>query len=172
MGTSSNARTPIHLVRNPLPVGSPSSRSRKRKIDVVDLTQDEPVDEVAEAAANAALAGNTTPKKRAKKATPSPSKSGQAEEKRLKRYRDHAPQAYLERLDRARSQRMFLIDRNRRRHESGEYDEEVFDIAGTTGNIYTVTISKVPRCSCPDAGKGNQCKHIIYVRTPALRSFF
>lgn len=67
MGTSSNARTPIHLVRNPLPVGSPSSRSRKRKIDVVDLTQDEPVDEVAEAAANAALAGNTTPKKRAKK---------------------------------------------------------------------------------------------------------
>lgn len=35
-------------------------------------------------------------------------------------------------------------------------------MAGTTGNLYTVTIGKVPSCSCPDNQKGNQCKHICY----------
>jgi hypothetical protein len=40
--------------------------------------------------------------------------------------------------------------------------EMSFDIAGTTGNIYKVVIGKEPTCSCPDAKKGNQCKHICY----------
>jgi uncharacterized Zn finger protein len=58
---------------------------------------------------------------------------------------------------------MFLIERNRTTSEDGTHEEEVFDLAGSTGNIYQVTVSKVPKCTCPDAGKGNQCKHIIYV---------
>lgn len=37
-----------------------------------------------------------------------------------------------------------------------------FGMAGSTGNLYTVTIGKVPSCSCPDNQKGNQCKHICY----------
>lgn len=37
-----------------------------------------------------------------------------------------------------------------------------FDIVGTTGNIYKVTVGKVPFCSCPDSQKGNQCKHVCY----------
>lgn len=37
-----------------------------------------------------------------------------------------------------------------------------FGMAGTTGNLYTVIIGKVPSCSCPDNQKGNQCKHICY----------
>ena len=41
--------------------------------------------------------------------------------------------------------------------------EEIVELAGTTGNIYHVIISKLPSCTCPDSTKGNQCKHIIYV---------
>lgn len=95
-----------------------------------------------------------------KKLAPKGSKN---DEKRLLRFRPHPPQSYLERLDRVRTQRMYLIDRNWNTSEDGTHKEEVFDIAGTTGNIYQVTISKVPDCNCPDSRKGNQCKHIIYV---------
>lgn len=37
-----------------------------------------------------------------------------------------------------------------------------FDMVGTTGNLYKTVIGKVPSCDCPDAMKGNQCKHIFY----------
>ena len=37
-----------------------------------------------------------------------------------------------------------------------------FDFIGSTGNLYKVTIGKEPSCDCPDACKGNQCKHICY----------
>lgn len=43
-----------------------------------------------------------------------------------------------------------------------EYPVMEFDVAGTTGNLYKVTVGKVPFCSCPDSLKGNQCKHIFY----------
>jgi hypothetical protein len=43
---------------------------------------------------------------------------------------------------------MFVI--NRERQESDEDPKEVIEIAGTTGNIYTVTIEKMPTCTvCP-----------------------
>lgn len=58
---------------------------------------------------------------------------------------------------------------SRRRSENGDITEENVDIVGTTGNIYTVTVSYEPSCTCPDAMKGNQCKHIIYVWLPILR---
>ena len=45
---------------------------------------------------------------------------------------------------------------------SDEAPEMTFSIVGTTGNIYKTTISKVSTCDCPDAQKGNQCKHICY----------
>lgn len=86
-----------------------------------------------------------------------------AVEKRLRRFRNHAPTTYLDRLDRACSQRMFVIDRVRTDSDDGP--EEVFEMAGTTGNVYRVTIASVPSCDCPDSHKGNQCKHIIYVRS-------
>jgi hypothetical protein len=92
---------------------------------------------------------------------PRKKKGEEPEEKRLKRFRVKAPLSYLERLERIKSQRMFMIDRNRTVSIDGT--EEVFDMAGSTGNIYQVTISKVPSCNCPDAMKGNQCKHIVYV---------
>lgn len=42
-------------------------------------------------------------------------------------------------------------------------------MAGTTGNIYHITVDKVPSCSCPHARKGNQCKHVVYVLSRVLR---
>lgn len=57
---------------------------------------------------------------------------------------------------------MFVIDRSRGGTDSDL--EETVEIAGTTGNVYSVNIARVPSCTCPHAKKGNQCKHIIYVR--------
>ena len=56
---------------------------------------------------------------------------------------------------------MFVIDRARGGTDA--IPEETIDMAGTTGNIYSITISQVPSCTCPDSRKGNQCKHVVYV---------
>jgi len=35
---------------------------------------------------------------------------------------------------------------------------------GSTGNVYTIRISRSPSCDCPDFSRGNQpCKHIIFI---------
>ncbi|GMI30336.1 hypothetical protein TrCOL_g3396 [Triparma columacea] len=40
---------------------------------------------------------------------------------------------------------------------------------GSTGNVYEISISTTPSCTCPDYLKGNApCKHIIYVLCKAL----
>ncbi|KAI9697034.1 MAG: hypothetical protein M1836_004995 [Candelina mexicana] len=90
------------------------------------------------------------------------------EEKRLRRFRSSAPKTYQEKLERAVTQRMFVIGRTRR--GTPEVPEEAIDLAGTTGNIYQVTIGKEPMCTCPDNQKGNQCKHIIYVLVNVLKA--
>ena len=62
---------------------------------------------------------------------------------------------------------MFIIDRRR----EGSENIEKFELAGTTGNIYTVTIDKLPTCTCPDnSRKRMQCKHIIYVLVRVLKA--
>ena len=57
--------------------------------------------------------------------------------------------------------RMFVIDRSR--GDTQGIPEETIDLAGTTGNVYRITICQSPSCTCPDSLKGNQCKHIVYV---------
>ncbi|GAB7359076.1 hypothetical protein MBLNU230_g5148t1 [Neophaeotheca triangularis] len=148
----------------------PSSSSRKRirtppQTKVVDLTEDTP------------------PKRRKKSAKPSvdehlndiaksrsakQAKTSKDEEKRLRRWRKAAPTSYLEVRDRALTQRMFVLDRQRD-NSNPEHPAETVSIAGTTGNVYQITIDKVPSCSCPHALKGNQCKHIAYVLARVLR---
>ena len=95
-----------------------------------------------------------------------PKKDG---EKRLRRYRAHAPSAYRDVRERALTQRMFVLDRQRSESDP-EAPSETISLAGTTGNIYTITIDKVPTCDCPHARKGNQCKHIVYVLSRVLRA--
>ena len=42
--------------------------------------------------------------------------------------------------------------------------ERIFVIMGHSGNVYNVTISNRPHCSCPDFYlRGNRCKHIFFV---------
>lgn len=96
------------------------------------------------------------------------------EEKRLRRWRAHAPLAYHEVRSRALTQRMFVLDRQRydpdeNVEEDRRHPTETLSIAGTTGNVYTITIDKEPSCDCPHAMKGNQCKHVIYALARVLR---
>lgn len=118
-------------------------RSPAKPKDIVDLTSDSP------------------PKKRKKEQEP-------AEERRLKKHRSKAPQSFLEIKSRALTQRMFVLDR-RRDTSNSDHPKETVSLAGTTGNVYTITVDKIPKCDCPHARKGNQCKHIIYVLSRVLR---
>jgi hypothetical protein len=104
--------------------------------------------------------------------SPSPAKpkakkkaSSAAEEKRPKRYRDHPPQNVAERLSRAKYQRMYVLSRSGQQGLS-----ETFTMAGSTGNVYTVRIDRVPSCDCPDGQKNGTCKHILYVMDKALKA--
>ncbi|KAJ9160555.1 SWIM zinc finger protein [Coniochaeta hoffmannii] len=90
------------------------------------------------------------------------------EEKRLRRYRAKAPQSFGEVYSRATSQRFFVLSRSRTGR--GDEQEETVELAGTTGNIYTVTIARQPHCDCPHAKAGNQCKHVLYVMARVLRA--
>ncbi|RMZ75952.1 hypothetical protein DV737_g5035, partial [Chaetothyriales sp. CBS 132003] len=83
-------------------------------------------------------------------------------------FRKHAPKTFLEKLERAQTQRMIVIGRTR--GGTNACPTESIDIVGTTGNIYKVTIDKVPSCTCPDSQKGNECKHKVYALSTILRA--
>jgi hypothetical protein len=86
-------------------------------------------------------------------------------EKRQRKYRSNPPLSFLQKLERARTQRMIVLSRNR----ITAFSEEIA-IVGSTGNIYTVTISHLPSCTCPDHANGNQCKHVVYALHTVLRA--
>ncbi|KAF2677246.1 hypothetical protein K458DRAFT_378710 [Lentithecium fluviatile CBS 122367] len=92
----------------------------------------------------------------------------QGEEKRLRRFRLRAPQSYVEIKERALTQRLTILDRER--SGTDQVPEEKVVMAGSTGNVYTQHIRHIPSCDCPHAKKGNQCKHIIYVMLRVLKA--
>ncbi|KAF2002722.1 hypothetical protein P154DRAFT_544375 [Amniculicola lignicola CBS 123094] len=110
---------------------------------------------------------NRSPKKKAKKGGDETC-DAVMKEKRPRRFRAYAPQSYLEIKERALSQRLTVMGRER--CGTTEVPEEKVLVAGSTGNLYTVHIGKVPDCDCPYAKKGNQCKHIIYVFLRVLKA--
>lgn len=88
--------------------------------------------------------------------------------KRPARERTHCPKTVMDRLDRAMSQRMFMIERVPCANAPNQVDD--FKVLGSTGNVYTVTIGNFPSCDCPDCIKGNSpCKHIIFVFLKVLK---
>lgn len=105
-------------------------------------------------------------------AAASPSKKAKTpkktEQKRLRRFRPQPPQSFHDIYARATSQRFFVLSRHRS-GPVGDQDETV-ELAGTTGNIYTVVIGRQPTCDCPHAEQGNQCKHVLYVMSRVLRA--
>ncbi|KAF2174408.1 hypothetical protein K469DRAFT_712944, partial [Zopfia rhizophila CBS 207.26] len=84
-------------------------------------------------------------------------------------YQLDLPESYLKVKQRALTQRLFLLHRERCGTE--EVPEEKVQIAGNTGNVYTVHIKHALRCTCPHHLFGrNQCKHIVYVMLLALKA--
>ncbi|KAJ6201899.1 RING finger domain-containing protein [Bipolaris maydis] len=123
--------------------------SSSRKIEVIDLTQDSPK--------------KAPPPKKSKRDPDAP-----VQEKRARIFRKKAPQSYLVVKERALTQRLTVLSRER--CGTDDVPEEKVLIAGTTGNVYTVSIGLVPSCDCPHAKGGHQCKHIIYVMLRVLKA--
>jgi hypothetical protein len=117
--------------------------------ELIDLTEDSPK--------------KTPAKKRGKRDADAP-----AEEKRARVFRKKAPQSYIAIKERAFTQRLTVLSRER--CGSNDAPEEKVIIAGSTGNVYTVSVGLVPSCDCPHAKKGNQCKHIVYVMLRILKA--
>ncbi|KAL2837669.1 hypothetical protein BJX68DRAFT_272964 [Aspergillus pseudodeflectus] len=92
----------------------------------------------------------------------------QASERRARRFRKAPPKSFQERLERAVTQRMFVVGQTV--DGADGVPEMKFDMVGSTGNLYRTTIGKEPTCSCPDGAKGNQCKHICYVLVKVLKA--
>eukprot|EP01025_Chloroclados_australasicus_P059264 TRINITY_DN7484_c1_g1_i5.p1 TRINITY_DN7484_c1_g1~~TRINITY_DN7484_c1_g1_i5.p1 ORF type:complete len:309 (+),score=31.97 TRINITY_DN7484_c1_g1_i5:177-1103(+) len=102
-------------------------------------------------------------KKEAK--APKPEKRTDKNGKTVK-YRAQPSQQIAERIQRAlpgSGHRLFLIQRGGVKYDVDNCPGEEFTILGATGNVYTVTIDRNPRCTCPDHEKGNICKHILFV---------
>ena len=72
-----------------------------------------------------------------------------------------------DRKTRGMQQKIFLI----LTHEYDENDfERKYEVMGTTGNVYTVTIANSPICTCPDyVTRNNRCKHIYFVLTRIMK---
>jgi len=44
-----------------------------------------------------------------------------------------------------------------------------YAVLGSTGNVYTVRVGELVSCDCPDAAKGNVCKHQLFIFLRVLR---
>lgn len=59
---------------------------------------------------------------------------------------------------RGKTQKLYFIDR-----DFISVDTQNFSIMGSTGNIYTVSITNKPTCTCPDyTTRHKRCKHIYF----------
>lgn len=113
------------------------------------------------AVATAAGTATTASKKK-----PSSAKKVEEQETRLKRFRKSCPSSVWQRLERAKTQKLFLVRKGEIvRDEGDDYPSSCeFVVLGSTGNVYTVTIRRLPKCTCPDHAKGNTlCKHVLFV---------
>ncbi len=118
----------------------------------------------AAAANEATIHPTTAPPRPAAAPKQKATKSAASKEKRLKRFRSSPTVKIQERIERALQQRLFLIDASAVSTSLQEGGSSItLSVLGSTGNVYEVTIQKVPHCSCPDAAKGNLCKHVLFV---------
>src|SRR5262245_21640594 len=66
-------------------------------------------------------------------------------------HRFEPTQPLAERVIRALRHRLRLLHRS----------DSTFFVLGATGNVYTVSLSATPSCTCPD--RTTPCKHILFV---------
>ncbi|UJR21491.1 hypothetical protein I4U23_024575 [Adineta vaga] len=100
---------------------------------------------------------------------PSPTSSKRQKkvtEKRLRRYRATMTVAIYDRIERALNQRLYLLAISK---STNEFIHREYKVLGQTANVYTVTVTHIPLCTCPDYAKGHLCKHIIFVLHRVLK---
>lgn len=71
-------------------------------------------------------------------------------EKRLQPFVEAPGADYLKKLHKAQTERLFMLDRQKGADRDGVTCEN-FDIAGSKGSVYEVTIGRKPNCTCMDA---------------------
>lgn len=71
-------------------------------------------------------------------------------EMRLREFVPAPDDKFKDKVKRIQRDRMFMLDRNMTYDREG-HPCETFTIAGSTGNIYTCSIGRKPRCDCMDA---------------------
>ncbi|KAF8163789.1 hypothetical protein B0H34DRAFT_650575 [Crassisporium funariophilum] len=153
---------PAPVPRRKPPAANKSRAPRVKRTSVVDaVTAAEPAPQAGPSQPTAPPAKRSR-KKAGKEEEPL---IGSQPEKRGALFKARCPQNILDRVERVMTQRIFMIDRTR---TPGALCEE-FSVLGSTGNVYTVTIDHRPRCNCPDACKGNHCKHILFILLKVLQ---
>lgn len=148
-----------------------SKTSLKRNVDMVEP----PAKRSRRTEAVLAKHRGTSEKPQAAKAKKVKKADLPPEEVRSKRHRPQPTQDYLCKRERALTQPMFVLSRSQSTRASlsethPQYPTETVDLAGTTGNVYTISISKTPSCTCPSGQKDGQCKHMIYVLARVLKA--
>lgn len=125
-------------------------------------------DKIGQIPSSSAVSTNTTqvstPQRQQKVKVRKQSPKLSPKEKRLRRYRSQPTNGIRQRIQRALTQRLYLVKTSDimtcERHGGSCI---TFKVLGSTGNVYEVKIAKVPDCSCPDHQKGNLCKHLLFV---------
>ena len=133
---------PIHVVdaeEESTVISQGNQSANRSSVLTIDLTQSEPSD----------VSPSTSNRKRPR------------EEKRASRSRNYCSEDTRQRIERAKSQRLYLIQQ--RELSSSHGISRTFVVLGSTGNVYDVNIAKIPYCSCPDFERGHLCKHILFV---------
>jgi hypothetical protein len=84
-------------------------------------------------------------------------------ERRLSKKVTRMPKKVQDRLRRAQTERIYVIDRETVRGiDDFDGPSEKFVILGSTGNVYTCFIQEKPTCDCPDASKvSSYCSFVI-----------
>jgi len=90
-------------------------------------------------------------------------------EKRRARWLRSCSSATFDRIDRALEQRMYLVEQKNIKPCTAGGPARQYVVLGSTGNVYSVVVSDVVSCDCPDAAKGNACKHQLFVFLRVLR---
>lgn len=112
--------------------------------------------------------GKATEKKepKPKKITKAGMERQKVEELRSDKHFGKLDDAAIKRIAKVSIERMYLIHRFR----DGQQLKEEFDISGSKGNVYKVTLDRQTKCSCMDFCMRRQvCKHLLFVYIKVLR---
>lgn len=104
--------------------------------------------------------------KKPKKMTKAAMERAKLEELRSDDHFGKLDDAVIKRIVKVSLERMYLIHRFR----NGTRLREEFDISGSKGNVYKVTLDRQVNCSCMDFALRHQvCKHLMFVYIKVLR---